>query len=135
MGRQREQTLPELENNPEDYLPLTPAAFHILLSLSDGEKHGYAIMREVEDTTGGRMKMGPGTLYGAIKRLVKAGLIAESDERPDPALDDSRRRYYALTEFGRRVLAAEVQRLDDLVAVARQKELLPSPTRGRGAES
>jgi DNA-binding PadR family transcriptional regulator len=112
------------ENNPEQHLPLTPAVFYILLALFDGEKHGYAIMREVEEATGGRMKLGPGTLYGAIKRLLKAALIAEMDERPDPALDDSRRRYYGLTDFGRRVLAAEAERLDYLLKIARRKKLL-----------
>ena len=127
--------MPERANNPEDHLPITPASFHILLSLTDGEKHGYAIMGVVAETTGGSMRMGPGTLYGAIKRLLKAGLIAESDERPDPALDDSRRRYYALTQFGRRVLVAEVERLDGLVTAARQKNLLPNPTGGSGAGS
>ena len=120
--------MPEAENNLEKHLPLTPAAFHILLALADSEKHGYAIMREVEETTGGRERMGPGTLYGAIKRLLKAGLIVESDERPDPALDDSRRRYYALTKFGRRVLAAEAERMDNLVEAARKKELVGYPT-------
>ena len=74
------------DNNPQQYLPLTAPVFHILLALADGEKHGYAIMREVEKSTGGRVSMGPGTLYGAIKRLLKAGLIAETAERPDPAL-------------------------------------------------
>jgi DNA-binding PadR family transcriptional regulator len=110
-------------HNPQQHLPLTPAVFHILLALFDGDKHGYAIMREVEESTGGQMKLGPGTLYGAVKRLLAAGLIVEVDERPDPALDDSRRRYYGLTEFGRRVLAAEAQRMDDLLAMARRKRL------------
>jgi len=112
------------EDNPEQHLPLTPAVFHILLALFDGDKHGYAIMREVEEATGGRVKMGPGTLYGAIKRLLKGALIAEVDERPDPALDDSRRRYYGLTDFGQRVLAAEAIRMDDLLEMARRKRLL-----------
>ena len=77
--------------------PLTPAVFHVLLALADGERHGYAIMQEVAESTGGRMKMGPGTLYGTIKRLLEARMIEESDERPDPDLDDERRRYYRLT--------------------------------------
>lgn len=127
--------MPELEDDLEPHLPLTPAVFHILLALTDGEKHGYAIMREVEETTGGRMLIGPGTLYGAIKRLLRAGLIAEVDERPDPVLDDSRRRYYALTELGRRVLAAEVERLENLVKVARRRDLLGAPPGGQGAAS
>ncbi len=122
--------MPDQESNPEQHLPLTPAICHIMLALADGEKHGYAIMREVERTTEGRMKLGPGTLYGGIKRLLKADLIAEKDERPDPALDDSRRRYYELTSFGRRVLAAEIERLDYLVGVAREKKLLGTATTG-----
>lgn len=109
---------------PEDYLPLTPAVFHILLALSDGEKHGYAIMRVVEETTRGRMVLGPGTLYGAVKRLLKGGLIVESDYRPDPVIDDSRRRYYKLTDLGREVLTAESERMADLVEHARRKDLL-----------
>lgn len=110
----------DLENN----LPLTPAVFHILLALSDGEKHGYAIMRAVRATTQGRMVLGPGTLYGAVKRLLRDGWIVESDYRPDPAVDDARRRYYVLTDLGRRVLVAESERLADLVEFARRKDLL-----------
>ena len=112
--------MPDLDK----YLPLTPAVFHILLALSDGEKHGYAIMRVVEETTQGRMVLGPGTLYGAIKRLLRSGLIVESDYRPDPVIDDSRRRYYKLTDLGREVLIAESERLADLVEYARRKDLL-----------
>lgn len=111
-------------HDPENHLPLTPAVFHILLALSNGKKHGYAIMREVELTTEGRMTLGPGTLYGAIKRLLKVSLIAESDYQPDPILDDSRRRYYQLTDLGRKVLAAESERLANLVEYARRKDLL-----------
>jgi len=110
--------------NLENYLPLTPAVFHILLALSDGEKHGYAIMRAVRETTQGRMVLGPGTLYGAVKRLLRDDLIVESDYRPDPAVDDARRRYYALTDLGRRVLVAESERLADLVEFARRRDLL-----------
>ncbi len=109
---------------PENMLPLTPAVFNILLSLADGEKHGYAIMLEVEENTQGEVKMGPGTLYGSIKRMLTAGLIAESDERPDPGLDDQRRRYYRLTALGQRVARAEAERLDRQVAVARFKNVL-----------
>ncbi len=112
--------MPDLEK----HLPLTPAVFHILMALSDGEKHGYAIMRVVKETSGGRMVLGPGTLYGAIKRLQRESLITESDYRPDPVIDDARRRYYELTDFGRRVLIAESERLADLVTYARQKDLL-----------
>jgi DNA-binding PadR family transcriptional regulator len=110
--------------NPADALPLTPAVFHILLVLADGERHGYGIMKAVEMNSRGRMQMGPGTLYGSIKRMLVAGLIEESDERPDSELDDRRRRYYRLTDFGRRVLEAEVARLSDLVRLAETKQLI-----------
>lgn len=115
--------MPDAQDDPRRYLPLTTAVFHILLALADSEKHGYAIMREVEKTTGGSMTMGPGTLYGAIKRLLKTGLIAETDARPDPALDDSRRRYYELSGLGRQVLSTEVERLADMVEIARHKKV------------
>jgi DNA-binding PadR family transcriptional regulator len=104
---------------PESYLPLTPAVFHILAALADGERHGYAIMQEVSKTSGGIVKLGPGTLYGAIGRLLEDGLIEESSERPDPEMDDERRRYYRLTRSGGNVLAAETQRLADLVRLAK----------------
>jgi DNA-binding PadR family transcriptional regulator len=108
----------------KEMLPLTPAVFHILLALTDGERHGYGIMQEVEAMTEGRIQMGPGTLYGSIKRMRRDGLIEESDERPDPELDDQRRRYYRLTGLGRKVLAAEADRLSSLVLVAQRKRLL-----------
>ena len=116
--------MPDAKKNPQQYLPLTTAVFFILLALSDGEKHGYAIMREVEKNTAGRVTLGPGTLYGAVKRLLKSGLIAETDERPDPALDVASRRYYKLTGLGRDVLAAESERLASMVDIARQKNIL-----------
>ena len=106
------------------YHPLTPAVFHILMALADGEKHGYAIMQDVEAQTRGQIKMGPGTLYGSIKRMLAAGLIEESGKRPDPAMDDERRRYYRLTGLGQRVVSAESQRLAKLVKVAYQKHVL-----------
>src|SRR5438128_2131902 len=112
--------------SPQDLLPLTPAVFHILLALADGEKHGYAIMQEVATITRGEMKMAPGTLYGSIKRLLEMGLIVESDERPDPALDDERRRYYRLTSFGELVARAESKRLESLVQAAALKKLIGS---------
>lgn len=115
--------MPTTPAHPDDLLPLTPAVLHILLALADSEKHGYAIMQEVLDITGGRQKMGPGTLYGTIKRMLKSGLITETDERPDPRLDDERRRYYALTGLGRATAAAEITRLSRLVDVARSKRL------------
>lgn len=110
--------------DPNPLLPLTPAGFHILLALADGEKHGYAIMQEVAKRSQGKVRLGPGTLYGSIKRMLSEGLIEESDERPDPELDDERRRYYRLTEFGQRVAEAEAERLAGLVDAARAKMLL-----------
>jgi DNA-binding PadR family transcriptional regulator len=111
----------------EALLPLTPAVFQILLALSGGERHGYAIMREIEASTQGQLRIGPGTLYRSIKQMLAQGLIAEADERPDPALDDERRRYYRLTDFGQRVAAAEALRLARLVAQARGRRLLDAP--------
>lgn len=104
---------------PDEMLPLPVAQLHILLALADGEKHGYAVMREVESMTGGEVTMGPGTLYGAVKKMVKAGLIEETDERPDPEMDDERRRYYRTTGLGVRVLDAETARMEGLVETAR----------------
>lgn len=112
------------KQNPEEMLPLTPAVFHILLALANGEKHGYAIMQEVEEVSAGTVNMGPGTLYGSIKRMLAAGLIQESDERPDPEMDHQQRRYYQLTDFGERVLKAESFRLEALVHAARAKKVL-----------
>jgi DNA-binding PadR family transcriptional regulator len=109
----------------DELLPLTPPVFHILLALSDGERHGYAIMQAVADDTGGALALGPGTLYGCIKRMLAARLIEESDERPDPALDDERRRYYRLTALGDRVVRAEAKRLSTAVSAARARRLLP----------
>ena len=105
--------------------PLTPPVFHILLALADGERHGYGIMREVEQRSKGAVRLGPGTLYGSIKRMLAADMIAESAERPDPAWDDERRRYYRLTAFGYRVATSEADRLAGLVEQARSKDLLP----------
>ena len=115
---------------PEEFLPLTPAMFHILLALADKERHGYHIMREVDERTGGNVKLGPGTLYGSIKRMMADGLIEELEERPDPELDDERRWYYRLTDFGFRVASAEAQRLEQMVRSARAKKLLPRTKSG-----
>jgi len=104
--------------------PLTPAMFHILLVLAAGERHGYAIMREVDDLTAGARRLGPGSLYGSIKRMLAEGLIEECGERPDPAADDGRRRYYRLTDRGRRAAASEARRLEVLVVAARGRRLL-----------
>ncbi|HWC60463.1 MAG TPA: PadR family transcriptional regulator [Verrucomicrobiae bacterium] len=116
--------MPRTETNPQNFLPLTPAVFHILLALADGERHGYAIMQEVAQSTEGQIKMGPGTLYGTIKRLLAAKLVEESEERPDPNLDDERRRYYKLTGLGRGVVEAEAERLAALVKLAQGKRLI-----------
>jgi DNA-binding PadR family transcriptional regulator len=112
------------EQKPEELLPLTPAVFHILLALAGGEKHGYGIMQEVATLTDDKMRIGPGTLYGSIKRLLAGGLIEETDERPDPEMDDERRRYYRLTDFGQRVVTAEAERLFHLVRQAQLRKLL-----------
>ena len=113
--------------DPRDLLPLTPVALNVLLALADGERHGYGIMLEVRERTSGRVRLGPGTLYGAIKRLKEGGVIEESGQRPDSGVHDERRRYYRLTGFGGEVLAAEVERLDDLVRAARRKGAFPAP--------
>ena len=102
-------------------LPLPAATFHILLSLADGERHGYALKREIAQRTNGQLSLGPGVLYGAIARMIEQALIEESDERPDPHLDDERRRYYRLTPFGRKVAQAEAARLRELVALAAER--------------
>src|SRR5690349_6199147 len=99
-------------DNPEEMLPLSPAVFHILLALADGERHGYSIMQEIAVQTDGRLRIGPTTLYRSIKQMLEAGLISEVEERPDPALDDERRRYYRLTTFGQQVARAEARRLE-----------------------
>ena len=117
MTKQTKANMPE---KPLDsFRPLTPAVFHILVTLADGEAHGYAMMQDVARRSAGSVRLGPGTLYGAISRLLDDGLIEETEERPDPEMDDSRRRYYRLTKLGGRVLAAETERLADLVKAAR----------------
>jgi DNA-binding PadR family transcriptional regulator len=121
------------KTEPGEMPPLTPAVFHVLLALADGERHGYAIMQEVAESTGGGIKMGPGTLYGTIKRLLEARMIEESDQRPDPDLDDERRRYYRLTALGQRAVRAEALRYADIVAVARRKRLIGKPVRAAQA--
>ena len=120
----------EIAQNPEEFLPLTPAVFNILLALADGEKHGYSIMLEVEANTNALVSMGPGTLYGSIKRMLKAELIEESDERTDPQMDDQRRRYYRLTDLGRRTLRMEAERLASQVMIAKAKNVLGSYSSG-----
>ncbi len=112
---------------PEPSAPLPASEFHILLALADGERHGYAIMQEVDRRSDGAVRLGPGTLYGSIKRMLAAGLIEESDERPVTGRDDERRRYYKITTVGKRVAIAEARRMERLVATARAKRLLGRP--------
>ncbi|MBO0782164.1 MAG: PadR family transcriptional regulator [Ktedonobacteraceae bacterium] len=114
----------QTSQDPDALLPLTPAVFHILLALAGGERHGYAIMSEVKQRSEGKVTMGPGTLYGSIKRMLKDGLIEEAGERSDPVLDSERRRYYRLTNFGLRVTRAEARRLESLVRAAQARHLL-----------
>jgi DNA-binding PadR family transcriptional regulator len=109
------------DKSPQEALPLTPPVFHILLALAGEERHGYGIMQDVSEQTEGALQLGPGTLYGCLKRMLAAGLVEESDERPDPSLDDERRKYYRMTAFGRRVARAEAQRLAGAVTVAMAK--------------
>ena len=114
--------------NPEKLLPLKPNWFHVLLSLANEDQHGYGIMQDVLQRTDGKVRLWPATLYGTLKRLMDGDLIEESDRRPDPTVDDPRRRYYRLTTFGRRVLNAESARLEELVRLVHAKRGL-SPRR------
>lgn len=107
--------------DPHAFIPLKTQWFHIMLSLSGGEQHGYGIMQETLNRSTGKVRLWPATLYGSIKRLIEAGLIEESDERPAPELDDARRRYYRLTKLGSRVLDAECERLQELVRAIKVK--------------
>jgi DNA-binding PadR family transcriptional regulator len=115
------------QNNFESHEPPTPAMFHVLLALAGDDLHGYAILKEVELRTGGKVKLSTGTLYGIIKRLLADGLIAERRSRPAEADDDERRRYYRLTPQGREVAAAEAERMDELLSIARARNLLKKP--------
>ena len=103
--------------------PLTPPVFHILLALADEERHGYGIMQDVARQTNDALQMGPGTLYGCLKRMLAAGLVEEAEERPDPEMDDERRRYYCLTTQGRRAVRAEAQRLATALSAAKSKRV------------
>lgn len=113
------------EPDPLSFLPLPKDTFHILVSLADRERHGYSVMQDVAERTDGTLRLSPSTLYASIKRLLAQDLIEELDERPDPARDDERRRYYRLTRLGRRVAMAEARRLERLLADARATGLLP----------
>jgi DNA-binding PadR family transcriptional regulator len=110
----------------ESQAPLTAAMFNVLLALSDGDKHGYAILKDVEAQTNGEVQLSTGTLYGIIKRLVNDGWIVEARRRPPAADDDQRRRYYRLTAEGRQVAVAEAQRMEKLIDRARAKRLIVS---------
>ena len=115
------------EPPPSDFLPLTPAVLHILLALADGDQHGYAIAQTVEELTSGTVRMGPGTLYGSIGRMVANGLLEESSRGRGRVAEDERRRFYRMTALGRRVLESEMERLDRVVALARAKNVLRRP--------
>lgn len=108
--------------------PLTPAVFHILLALSSGERHGYGIMKQVAVDSQGTVTMGPGTLYGSLKRMLDAGFVSECDKRIDPEMDDQRRIYYQITGTGAQALAAELERYQHIVTIAQQRNLFPTST-------
>ena len=111
---------------PSSKQSLTPAVFHILLALSSEERHGYGIMKQVEVDSDGKMRMGAGTLYGSLKRMIDAGLVEESSKRVDPKMNDERRIYYKLTGSGEAALAAEIDRYQGIVMLARSRKLLPN---------
>jgi len=106
------------DKSTESHLPLPPAIFHMLLALCNGERHGYALKREILKCTDGKLNLGAGALYGSIARMLERGFVVESGERPDPHLDDERRRYYRITPLGRRVVQAEALRMRELVMLA-----------------
>ena len=114
------------QNNAESFGPLTPAMFHVLLALAGDDLHGYAILKEVELRTGGKVRLSTGTLYGIIKRLLADGMIVELRSRPSET-DDERRRYYRLTSQGRQVATAEAERMDEILSIARSRNLLKKP--------
>lgn len=107
-------------------VPLTPAVFYILLALSIKDRHGYDIMKQVESDSAGKVNMGPGTLYGSIKRMLEAELIREAEEKPDPKLDDERRKYYTITELGKKLLSKELTRYQNITDLARNKGITDS---------
>ena len=111
--------------SPESFLPLHKDTFHILVSLADRDRHGYSVMQDVAERTGGVLRLSPSSLYASIRRLLEQGLIEELAERPDPEHDDERRRYYRLSRLGRQVATAEARRLERLLADARATGLLP----------
>lgn len=116
-------------NPPEDHLPLSVPVYQIFLSLADRDLHGYAIIADIRDRTEGEVDLTPSTLYGALRRLEQDGLVAEAEERPDPRLDDARRRYYRITTVGREVARREARRLSRAVEQARAKGLVGDESR------
>jgi DNA-binding PadR family transcriptional regulator len=114
------------KNDPESFLPLSPSRFQVLLALAEGDKHGYAVLKDVERLSDGKLRLSASTLYSVLDRLEEDGLIEESEERPDPALDDERRRYYRLTGLGAGVARAEAKRLERMLDAARSRRLLKS---------
>jgi DNA-binding PadR family transcriptional regulator len=113
------------DTKPDSLLPLPTAVFHILIALADRDRHGYSIMQDVAARTEGKVQLSAGTLYSSIRRMLEQGVIDELAESPDPSSTDERRRYYRLTRFGRRVAAAEVERLNSLLQQARATGLVP----------
>ena len=112
----------------ESFLPLHRDTFHILVALADRDRHGYAVMQDVLERTSGKLRLSPSSLYASIRRLLEQGLIEELADRPDPVLDDERRRYYRLTRLGKDVAKAEARRLERLLGDARASGLLPRRT-------
>lgn len=111
-------------SNTNSYTPLTPAVLYILMALSESEKHGYGIMKQVESDSEGKVFMGPGTLYGSLKRMLDSGLVAESDKKIDPAMDDQRRIYYKITGLGQKALEAELERYNHVVTLTKRRATL-----------
>lgn len=111
---------------PESFLPLPPATFHILIAVAEQDRHGYAIIQDVEERTGGELRLSAGTLYRSIQRMLEQGLLVETTERPAPEFDDERRRYYRITPFGTKVAKAEARRLSQLVRMARARGFVPA---------
>src|ERR1700730_4758577 len=121
------ETLSAAKTNAEPFGPLTPSMVHVLVALAGDDLHGYAILKEVQLRTGGKVRLSTGTLYGIIKRLLADGLIVERRSRPAEAEDDERRRYYRLTAQGRELAAAEAERMDEVLSIARARNLLKKP--------
>jgi DNA-binding PadR family transcriptional regulator len=117
--------------DPASLLPLSPATFHILLALSEDDRHGYAIIQDVAARTRGELKLSAGTLYRSIQRMLEQGLLKETRERPSPEEDDERRRYYRITPYGTEVARAEARRLTQLVRFARESGFAASPLKAR----